>query len=117
MPLSGTYEPSPQDYVRKQVEVYESTGGAEGNTMRGKPVIILTSRGVKSGKIRKTPLMRVEHDGLYAVVASQGGAPERTETSSGSSASPSRRPIASSRAARCWLTSSLISAGSSPLSR
>jgi deazaflavin-dependent oxidoreductase (nitroreductase family) len=76
MPLSGTYEPSPQDYVRKQVELYERSGGAEGNTMRGKPVIILTSRGAKSGKIRKTPLMRVEHDGTYAVVASQGGAPE-----------------------------------------
>jgi F420H(2)-dependent quinone reductase len=76
MPLSGTYEPSPQDYVRKQVELYERTGGAEGNTMRGKPVIILTSRGARSGKIRKTPLMRVEHDGAYAVVASDGGAPE-----------------------------------------
>ena len=76
MPLSGTYEPSPQDYVRKQVELYESSGGAEGNTMRGKPVIILSSRGAKSGNIRKTPLMRVEHDGTYAVVASQGGAPE-----------------------------------------
>jgi deazaflavin-dependent oxidoreductase (nitroreductase family) len=76
MPLPGTYEPSPQDYVRKQVELYESSGGAEGNTMRGKPVIILTSRGAKSGNIRKTPLMRVEHDGTYAVVASQGGAPD-----------------------------------------
>jgi deazaflavin-dependent oxidoreductase (nitroreductase family) len=76
MPLSGTYEPSPQDYVRKQVELYERTGGAEGNTMRGKPVIILTSRGAKSGKIRKTPLMRVEHEGTYVVVASQGGAPD-----------------------------------------
>jgi F420H(2)-dependent quinone reductase len=76
MPLSGTYEPSTQDYVRKQVELYERTGGAEGNTMRGKPVIILTSRGARSGKIRKTPLMRVEHDGAYAVVASDGGAPE-----------------------------------------
>jgi deazaflavin-dependent oxidoreductase (nitroreductase family) len=76
MPLSGTYEPSPQSYVRDQVELYERTGGAEGATMRGKPVIILTSRGVKSGKIRKTPLMRVEHEGTYAVVASQGGAPE-----------------------------------------
>ena len=76
MPLSGTYEPSPQDYVRKQVELYESSGGAEGNTMRGKPVIILTSRGAKSGNLRKTPLMRVEHEGTYAVVASQGGAPE-----------------------------------------
>ena len=76
MPLSGTYEPSPQDYVRKQVEQYERSGGTEGATMRGKPVIILTSRGAKSGKIRKTPLMRVEHEGTYAVVASQGGAPE-----------------------------------------
>jgi deazaflavin-dependent oxidoreductase (nitroreductase family) len=76
MPLSGTYEPSPQDYVRKQVELYESSGGAEGNTMRGKPVIILTSRGAKSGKLRKTPLMRVEHEGTYAVVASKGGAPD-----------------------------------------
>lgn len=76
MPLSGTYEPSPQSYVRDQVELYESSSGAKGNTMRGKPVIILTSRGAKSGKIRKTPLMRVEHDGHYAVVASQGGAPE-----------------------------------------
>jgi F420H(2)-dependent quinone reductase len=76
MPLSGTYEPSPQGYVRDQVELYESSGGAEGNTLRGKPVIILTSRGAKSGKIRKTPLMRVEHDGTYAVVASQGGAPD-----------------------------------------
>jgi deazaflavin-dependent oxidoreductase (nitroreductase family) len=56
------------------VELYESSAGAEGNTLRGKPVIILTSRGAKSGKIRKTPLMRVEHEGRYAVVASQGGA-------------------------------------------
>jgi F420H(2)-dependent quinone reductase len=76
MPLSGTYEPSPDKRSREQVDLYESTDGAEGNTMRGKPVIILTSRGAKSGKIRKTPLMRVEHDGRYAVVASQGGAPE-----------------------------------------
>jgi deazaflavin-dependent oxidoreductase (nitroreductase family) len=76
MPLTGTYEPSPQDYVRDQVELYESSGGAEGNTMRGKPVIILTSRGAKSGKLRKTPLMRVEHEGTYAVVASKGGAPD-----------------------------------------
>jgi deazaflavin-dependent oxidoreductase (nitroreductase family) len=76
MPLSGTYEPSPQDYVSQQVQLYESSGGTEGNTMRGKPVIILSSLGAKSGKIRKTPLMRVEHDGTYAVVASKGGAPE-----------------------------------------
>lgn len=62
--------------MRKQVELYEGSAGAESNTMRGKPVIILTSRGATSGKIRKTPLMRIEHDGRYAVVASQGGAPE-----------------------------------------
>ena len=76
MPLSGTYEPSPDKRSREQVELYESSDGAEGTTLRGKPVIILTSRGAKSGKIRKTPLMRVEHEGRYAVVASQGGAPE-----------------------------------------
>ena len=76
MPLSGTYEPSPDKRSREQVELYESSDGAEGNTLRGKPVIILTTRGAKSGMIRKTPLMRVEHDGRYAVVASQGGAPK-----------------------------------------
>jgi len=76
MPLSGTYEPSPDKRSREQVELYESSDGAEGTTLRGKPVIILTSRGARSGKIRKTPLMRVEHEGHYAVVASQGGAPE-----------------------------------------
>lgn len=76
MPLQGEYEPSPQKYVRDQVELYESSGGAEGNTMRGLPVVILTTRGAKSGKLRKTPLMRVEHDGRYAVVASLGGAPK-----------------------------------------
>jgi deazaflavin-dependent oxidoreductase (nitroreductase family) len=76
MALSGDYEPSPQGYVRDQVERYESSGGTEGTTMRGKPVIILTTLGAKSGKIRKTPLMRVEHDGRYAVVASLGGAPQ-----------------------------------------
>ena len=76
MPLDGTYEPSPEKWVREQVETFEKTGGAEANTMRDKPVIILTSRGAKSGKLRKTPLMRVEHDGKYAVVASKGGAPK-----------------------------------------
>jgi len=76
MPLQGTYEPSPSDYARKQVEQYESSGGAEGNTMRGRPVVILTTVGAKSGKLRKTPLMRVEHEGRYAVVASLGGAPK-----------------------------------------
>jgi deazaflavin-dependent oxidoreductase (nitroreductase family) len=75
MPLDGEYEPSPQPWVRDQVEQYESSGGTEGTTLRGLPVIVLTSRGAKSGKIRKNPLMRVEHGGRYAVVASQGGAP------------------------------------------
>ncbi|MGW3284940.1 nitroreductase family deazaflavin-dependent oxidoreductase [Streptomyces sp. NPDC001002] len=78
MPLEGEYEPSPAQWVRDQVELFESSGGAKGNTLRdtGLPVIVLTTLGAKSGKIRKTPLMRVEHDGLYAVVASQGGAPK-----------------------------------------
>ncbi|MEV7189015.1 nitroreductase family deazaflavin-dependent oxidoreductase [Kitasatospora sp. NPDC093102] len=76
MPLKGEYEPSPTDWVRTQVEAYESSGGTEGTTLRGLPVILLTSVGAKSGKLRKTPLMRVEHDGRYAVVASQGGAPK-----------------------------------------
>ena len=76
MPLTGEYEPSPVEWVRRQVQQYESTGGAEGGTMKDRPVIILTSLGAKSGKIRKTPLMRVEHDGQYAVVASMGGAPQ-----------------------------------------
>jgi deazaflavin-dependent oxidoreductase (nitroreductase family) len=75
MTLNGEYEPSPNQYVRDQVEAYESSGGAEGSTLQGKPVIILTSKGAKSGKIRKTPLMRVEHGGKYAVVASLAGAP------------------------------------------
>lgn len=76
MPLQGEYEPSPAQWVRDQVEQYESSGGTEGTSMRGMPVIILTTLGAKSGKIRKTPLMRVEHNGAYAVVASQGGAPK-----------------------------------------
>jgi deazaflavin-dependent oxidoreductase (nitroreductase family) len=76
MSLDGEYEPSPTRWVREQVERYESSGGTEGTTLRGLPVVLLTMRGAASGKIRKTPLMRVEHDGRYAVVASQGGAPE-----------------------------------------
>ena len=76
MPLDGTYEPSPEGRVREQVARYETTAGAEANTMRGMPVIILTSKGAKSGRLRKNPLMRVEHDGKYAVVASLGGAPK-----------------------------------------
>ena len=76
MPLEGEYEPSPASWVRDQVELYESSGGTEGASFRDMPVIILTTKGAKSGKIRKTPLMRVEHDGKYAAVASLGGAPK-----------------------------------------
>jgi len=76
MTLSGQYAPSPSQWVREQVDEYESSGGTSGTTMRGMPVVIVTSRGVKSGKLRKTPLMRVEHDGCYAAVASLGGAPK-----------------------------------------
>ena len=77
MPLEGEYEPSPSQWVRDQVADYERSGGAEANTLldTGLPIIIVTTRGNKSGKIRKTPLMRVEHEGEYALVASQGGAP------------------------------------------
>jgi F420H(2)-dependent quinone reductase len=77
MPVDGEYAPSPQGWVREQVELYESSGGTQGTTLRdtGLPVVIITNRGVRSGKLRKTPLMRVEHDGRYAAVASQGGAP------------------------------------------
>ena len=78
MSVEGDYEPSPADWVRDQVEAYERSGGREANTLRdtGLPVIIVTTRGNKSGKVRKTPLMRVEHDGEYALVASKGGAPQ-----------------------------------------
>jgi deazaflavin-dependent oxidoreductase (nitroreductase family) len=75
MPLQGEYEPSSSDWARKQAELFESTGGEKGGDMRGMPIILLTSVGAKSGKLRKTPLMRVEHGGEYAVVASLGGAP------------------------------------------
>ncbi|WP_441248096.1 nitroreductase family deazaflavin-dependent oxidoreductase [Kitasatospora sp. McL0602] len=77
MPLEGEYGPSPVQWVRDQVELYESSGGAQGSTLwdTGLPVVILTTRGVKSGKIRKIPLMRVEHGGRYAAVASNGGFP------------------------------------------
>lgn len=77
-PLSGEYEPSPAKWVREQVERYESSGGTEGTTLldTGIPVVIVTTRGTRSGKLRKVPLMRVEHDGCYAAVASMGGAPK-----------------------------------------
>jgi deazaflavin-dependent oxidoreductase (nitroreductase family) len=76
MPLTGEYAPSPADWAREQAEKFEQSNGAQANDMRGMPSIVLTSVGAKSGLLRKTPLMRVEHDGEYAVVASKGGAPE-----------------------------------------
>jgi F420H(2)-dependent quinone reductase len=78
MTLTGEYVPSPQKWVRDQVELYERTGGREGYLLRETqwPVVIFTTRGNKTGKIRKFPLMRVEHDGQYAMVASKGGAPK-----------------------------------------
>ncbi|GGK84416.1 nitroreductase family deazaflavin-dependent oxidoreductase [Mangrovihabitans endophyticus] len=76
MPLSGEYAPSKSDWARNQAETYEATAGAEANEIQGKPVIVLTSVGAKSGMLRKTALMRVEHDGRYAVVGSLGGAPK-----------------------------------------
>ncbi len=75
MPLEGTYEPSPSEWVRDQVDLYERSGGTDGTTLQGVPVIVVTSRGARSGNLRKNPLMRVEHDGRYALVASKGGAP------------------------------------------
>lgn len=75
MPLTGEYEPNALEWVRKQVERYESSGGTEGTTIVGRPVVVLTMLGAKSGKLRKIPLMRVEHDGRYAAVASMGGQP------------------------------------------
>jgi deazaflavin-dependent oxidoreductase (nitroreductase family) len=77
MSLDGEYGPSPWQWVRDQVKEYEASGGQRANTLRDTdlPVVIVTSRGNKSGKVRKTPLMRVEHDGQYLLVASKGGAP------------------------------------------
>jgi deazaflavin-dependent oxidoreductase (nitroreductase family) len=77
MSLDGEYVPSPAQWVRDQVELYESTGGRQGNTLRDTdmPVVIVTTRGNKTGKVRKMALMRVEHDGEYVLVASKGGAP------------------------------------------
>lgn len=76
MPLDGEYAPSTADWARKQAERYEATDGREANDLRGRPVIILTTVGAKTGMLRKTALMRVEHEGVYAVVASLGGAPK-----------------------------------------
>ncbi len=78
MPLDGEYEPSPEAWVRDQVARYEATDGREAGTQgdSGLPVVVFTTRGNKSGRLRKIPLMRVEHDGAYLMVASKGGAPQ-----------------------------------------
>ena len=76
MALEGTYEPSPNDFVATQVEEFEASDGTQNNTIRGVPVIILWTRGRKTGTVRKSPLMKVRDGDRYAVVASQGGAPE-----------------------------------------
>lgn len=76
MPLHGEYLPSTSEWARKQAEAFEESRGAEANELQGKPVIVLTTVGAKTGGLRKTALMRVEHDGRYAVVASQGGKPQ-----------------------------------------
>jgi deazaflavin-dependent oxidoreductase (nitroreductase family) len=79
--FQGDYEPSPWDWVSEQVSEYEASGGQQANTLRdtGLPIIVVTSRGAKSGKLRKNPVMRVEHDGEYALVASKGGTPQNPE--------------------------------------
>ena len=74
MPLEGEYEPSTSGWARRQAETFEASNGEKANTLRGLPIVLLTSVGAKTGKLRKTALMRVEHDGAYAVVASLGGA-------------------------------------------
>jgi deazaflavin-dependent oxidoreductase (nitroreductase family) len=76
MPLQGEYEPSSAKWARDQVEEYERSGGTSGTTLRGVPVVVITSVGSQSGKLRKNPVMRVEHDGVYAAIASKGGAPQ-----------------------------------------
>jgi F420H(2)-dependent quinone reductase len=76
MPLEGEYAPSPWDWSREQAEKYAESSGADAADMKGMPIILLTTVGAKTGKLRKTPLMRVEHNGEYACVASLGGAPK-----------------------------------------
>jgi deazaflavin-dependent oxidoreductase (nitroreductase family) len=76
MPLSGEYAPSPSDWSREQADKYMESGGTDGTELNGMPVVLLTTVGTKTGKLRKTPLMRVEHNGEYAIVASLGGAPK-----------------------------------------
>lgn len=81
MPLEGEYGPSTSDWARKQAERYEESGGTDATTLRdtGLPIIVMTTVGAKSGKLRKTALMRVENGGVYAIVASRGGAPQHPQ--------------------------------------
>ena len=79
MPLEGQYLPSTSDWARKQAELIESSGGTQGTDLNGRPVIVLSTRGARTGAVRKTALMRVEHEGSYAVVASKGGAPSHPQ--------------------------------------
>jgi deazaflavin-dependent oxidoreductase (nitroreductase family) len=75
MPLTGEYQPGTSSWSRKHVEQYEATNGQKAGDLRGRPVVVLTTVGAKTGKLRKTALIRVEHEGVYAVVASLGGSP------------------------------------------
>ncbi len=79
MTLDGEYVPSTSSWVRDQVAGYEASGGSEHNTILGRPIVVITSRGAKSGALRKNPVMRIEHDGVYVAVASKGGAPDNPE--------------------------------------
>ncbi len=77
--VSTDYVPSPTEWVRNQVDLIESSGGTQGTMLRNMPVVVITMRGAATGKIRKVPVMRVEHDGCYAAVASKGGAPKHPQ--------------------------------------
>ncbi|PFG40987.1 deazaflavin-dependent oxidoreductase (nitroreductase family) [Georgenia soli] len=77
--LDADYEASPSEWVRRQVAEYEASEGQRANTMQGLPIVVVTMRGARSGKVRKVPLMRVEHGGTYVAVASQGGAPKHPQ--------------------------------------
>jgi deazaflavin-dependent oxidoreductase (nitroreductase family) len=95
MTIDGEYASSPRDWVREQVETYEASRGQRGNTLRdtGLPIILVTTWGNKTGKVRKTPLMRVEQGGEYALVASVGGAPRNPQWYYNLKASPDRVAI------------------------
>ena len=105
MPLEGEYAPSTSDWARKQAEAFEASNGTKSNTLRGMPVIVVTSIGAKSGKVRKTPLMRVEHDGEYAAVASLGGAPQNPVWYYNLKKRPSRRTTSPARSSAKSATS------------